>query len=105
MPEIATFFPSLAFYLACCAVLLVAETVYVLFGFGAGMIAVGCLALFMPELRDVVVLILLVNLPAEVFVVARDRRQVQWRVLRRVLVQPERLRRQRKRGGRNPAPP
>jgi uncharacterized membrane protein YfcA len=77
MPE--TIFSSLPQYLACCAVLVVGEGVYVLFGFGVGLIAVGSLALFMPELRDIVVLILLVNLPAEVFVVARDRRQVRWR--------------------------
>ena len=48
-----------------CAVLVVAQMVYVLFGFGSGLIAVGSLALVFPEIKDVVVLLLLVNLPAE----------------------------------------
>ena len=79
MPELETFFASLPQYLATCMVLLCAETVYVLFGFGAGMIAVGCLALFMPDLRDVVVMLLLINVPAEVYVVSTTWRRISWR--------------------------
>jgi uncharacterized membrane protein YfcA len=76
---VETVFDSTAQYGIVCCVLVVAEAVYVLLGFGAGLIAVGTLALVMPELRDVVVVLLLVNLPAELFVVWRSRRLVAWR--------------------------
>jgi len=56
-----------------------AQAVYVLFGFGAGLIAVGGMALFMPEVTDVVVLLLLVCLPSELFVVSRSRKEIEWR--------------------------
>jgi uncharacterized membrane protein YfcA len=62
-----------------CAVLVVAQIVYVLFGFGSGLIAVGTLALLFTDLRDVVVLLLLVNLPAELLVVSRSHHLVRWR--------------------------
>lgn len=74
-----TIFPSLEIYALTCAILVVAQLVYVLFGFGSGLIAVGSLALVYPELKDVVVLLLLVNLPAELFVSWQSRRQVRWR--------------------------
>jgi uncharacterized membrane protein YfcA len=72
-------FDSLAQFLLACVILAVAETVYVLLGFGAGLIAVGALALIMPELRDAVVVLLLVNLPAELYVVHSSWRHIQWR--------------------------
>lgn len=62
-----------------CIVLACAQAVYVLLGFGSGMIAVGSLALLIPEVRDVVVMLLLVNLPAEVYVVVSSWRRIQWR--------------------------
>ena len=74
-----TIFPSLAVYVATCAVLVVAQVVYVLFGFGSGLIAVGTLALIYPELKDVVVLLLLINLPAELLVSWHSRHEVRWR--------------------------
>lgn len=74
-----TIFPSAGIYLATCAILLVAQAIYVLFGFGSGLIAVGSLALLFPELKDVVVLLLLVNLPAELLVVLQSRREIRWR--------------------------
>lgn len=77
MPD--TIFPSLGVYLATCAILAGAQVVYVLFGFGSGLIAVGGLALLFPRLQDVVVLLLLVNLPAEVLVVAQSHREIRWR--------------------------
>jgi uncharacterized membrane protein YfcA len=79
MPGIETVFASPSLFVAACLVLAAAETVYVLLGFGAGLIAVGLLALLMPDLQDVVVLLLLVNLPAELWVVARSRRDIAWR--------------------------
>ncbi|MFV2074261.1 MAG: TSUP family transporter [Thermoanaerobaculales bacterium] len=78
-----TVFASLPQFLLACLALAVAEAVYVLLGFGAGLIAVGALALVLPELKDVVVLLLLVNLPAELWVVRRSWREISWR---RVLV-------------------
>lgn len=69
-------FPQL---LLACLILAVAEAVYVMLGFGAGLIAVGSLALILPELRDVVVLLLLVNLPAELWVVWSSRKDIAWR--------------------------
>lgn len=74
-----TVFTSLPQLLIACLVLALAEAVYVTLGFGAGLIAVGGLALFLPELRDVVVLLLLVNLPAEMWVVWTSRRDIAWR--------------------------
>jgi len=62
-----------------CIGLACAQAVYVLLGFGSGMIAVGSLALLIPEVRDVVVMLLLVNLPAEVYVVVSSWRRIQWR--------------------------
>lgn len=86
-PDILTVvFPSPWHFVVACTALLVAELVYVLLGFGAGLIAVGTLALVLPEIRDVVVLILLVNLPAELFVVWTSRRHIHWRGLALLLI-------------------
>jgi len=62
-----------------CLVLGFAQGVYVLFGFGAGLIAVGLLAMFLPNIQDVVVLLLLINLPAEIYVVARSWKHISWK--------------------------
>jgi len=78
-PLPATIFPSPLIFAVTCVILVVAQLVYVLFGFGSGLIAVGSLALVFPELRDVVVLMLLVNLPAELFVSWRSRSDIRWR--------------------------
>ncbi len=74
-----TIFDSWSAYALTCAVLTLAQAVYVLFGFGAGLIAVGGLALLLPDLQDIVILLLLVNLPAEVLIVRAARRRVHWR--------------------------
>jgi uncharacterized membrane protein YfcA len=66
-------------FLVVCLVLVVAEAIYVLLGFGAGLIAVGSLALLLPDVRDVVVLLLLVSLPAELLVVTTSWRDISWR--------------------------
>jgi len=76
---VETVFATPAQFAAVCLVLVVAEAVYVLLGFGAGLVSVGALALLVPDLRDVIVLLLLVNLPAELFVVATSWREVAWR--------------------------
>ena len=77
MPE--TIFSTLLEFLITCGILIVAQLVYVLFGFGSGLIAVGSLALLFPQIQDVVVLLLLVNLPAELLVVWKSRSEIRWR--------------------------
>jgi uncharacterized membrane protein YfcA len=61
------------------AVILIAQIVYVVFGFGSGLIAVGTLALIYPDVRDVVVVLLLVVLPAELGVAMGSWRRIRWR--------------------------
>ncbi|MCG6948649.1 MAG: sulfite exporter TauE/SafE family protein [Acidobacteria bacterium] len=78
---IETIFESLPQFLAVCLVLAAAEMVYVLLGFGAGLIAVGSLALLLPQLKDAVVLLLLVNLPAELYVVRSSWQRISWRAV------------------------
>jgi len=74
-----TVFESLAQFLVVSAVLAVAQIVYVVFGFGVGLIAVGTLAIVLPEIRDVVVLLFFVSVPAELHVVGRAWRVMTWR--------------------------
>jgi uncharacterized membrane protein YfcA len=64
-----------------CVILVAAQIIYVLFGFGSGLTAVGLLALLFPEIKDVVVLLLLVNVPAEVLVAWSARHHLEWRPL------------------------
>lgn len=79
VPWIDTVFDSPGQLLAAALVLVLAEAIYVLLGFGAGLVAVGALALLLPDTRDAVVVLLLVNLPAELFVVATSWREIAWR--------------------------
>ena len=81
-----TVFGSPWVFLAVCLVLVAAEAIYVLLGFGAGLVAVGALALLLPDLRDGVVLLLLVNLPAELFVVVSSWRDIAWRGVAALMV-------------------
>ncbi|MCB9554462.1 MAG: sulfite exporter TauE/SafE family protein [Deltaproteobacteria bacterium] len=74
-------FGTLPTYLAVCAVLLGAQLIYVLIGFGAGMIAVGALAMLLPSLQDSVVVLMLVNMPVELFVALSARQHVDRRTL------------------------
>jgi uncharacterized membrane protein YfcA len=74
-----TIFQSLPQYAIASLVLAFAQAVYVLFGFGSGLIALGLLALVFPSIQDIVVLLLLVSLPAEVFVAWQSRRRIAWR--------------------------
>lgn len=76
---IETIFESIPQFMVVCLILAVAEMVYVLLGFGAGLIAVGAMALLLPELKDAVVLLLLVNLPAELYVVRSSWQKISWR--------------------------
>jgi uncharacterized membrane protein YfcA len=79
MSTLDLIFSSPSQFLAACAILALAQAIYVLFGFGSGLIAVGTLALLMPEIQDVVVLLLLINLPSELYVVRASWRSIRWR--------------------------
>jgi len=74
-----TIFHSIPQFLGACLVLVFAQTVYVAFGFGVGLIVVGALALFFTEIRDVVVLLFFISAPAELYVVGKAWRLVPWR--------------------------
>jgi uncharacterized membrane protein YfcA len=74
-----TIFHSIPQFLGTCLVLVFAQTVYVAFGFGVGLIVVGALALFFAEIRDVVVLLFFISAPAELYVVGRAWHLVPWR--------------------------
>lgn len=73
-------------FLAACAVVLLCDLVYVMLGFGAGLLAVGMLAAVLPELRDGVVILLVLLLPVEAWVVVRSRRSIRWRGVGALLV-------------------
>ena len=78
MIDPVTVFSSWPEWIAVCLVLVVAEIVYVSFGFGAGLIAVGLSAAIHPEIRDIAVILLLVNIPIEIHVVRRSWSKLRW---------------------------
>ncbi len=86
MLEGLTVFTSWWQLAAAAGVLVLAQLVYVMLGFGSGLIAVGLLAFVLPEVRDVVVLLLLVNLPTEATIVATSHRRVSWRSIALLLL-------------------
>ncbi|MEJ2247492.1 MAG: sulfite exporter TauE/SafE family protein [Acidobacteriota bacterium] len=78
MIDSLTVFSSWPEFLGICLVLVVAEIVYVSFGFGAGLVAVGLSAAIHPEVRDIAVILLLINLPIEILVIRRSWAKIQW---------------------------
>lgn len=75
-----TIFTSLSLYIITSLVLIVAEAVYFLFGFGSGMITIGAMAHMFPnDLQSSVVLLMLVNLPVETTYAALNRKNIRWR--------------------------
>jgi uncharacterized protein len=75
----ATFFSSYSQLILACLIILIAQTIYVIFGFGLGLIAVGLLALFIQPITHVIVLILFIGLPAEIYVVYKSWKSLSWR--------------------------
>ena len=75
----ATFFSSYFELILTGLIILIAQTIYVLFGFGLGLIAVGLLALFIQPVTNIVVMILFIALPAEIFVLFKSWRNISWR--------------------------
>ena len=72
-------FQSLPQFIIVCVIVGCAQIIYVLFGFGSGLIAVGTLALLLPDIKDVVVLQLLINMPAELLVVFGSIKRISWK--------------------------
>jgi uncharacterized membrane protein YfcA len=75
----ATFFSSYPQWFLAGVIVLIAQTIYVLFGFGLGLVAVGLLALFIQPVTNIVVLILFVALPAEIYVLIKSWKNISWR--------------------------
>jgi uncharacterized membrane protein YfcA len=73
-----TVFSSWPEFLGICLVMVVAEVVYLSFGFGAGLITVGLSAVIHPEIKDIAVILLLINLPIEIFVVRKSWSKIRW---------------------------
>jgi uncharacterized membrane protein YfcA len=76
-----TFFNSYSQLMLSCLIILMAQTIYVLFGFGLGLITVGLMALFIQPVTNVIVLILFIALPAEIYVVYQSWKNISWRGL------------------------
>ena len=74
----ATFFDSYTQLILTWLIIFMAQAIYVLFGFGLGLIAVGLLALFIQPVTHVIVLLLFVAIPAEIYVVYRSWRSISW---------------------------
>jgi uncharacterized membrane protein YfcA len=77
----ASIFSSYSQWLLTGLILFLAQTIYVLFGFGLGLIAVGILALFIQPLTHVIVILLFVALPAEAYVIFTSWRKIEWKGL------------------------
>ena len=74
----ATFFSSYSQLALAGLVVLFAQTIYVVFGFGLGLIGVGLLAMFINPLTNVVVLLLFIALPAEIYVLCKSWKHISW---------------------------
>ncbi len=72
-------FQSVFEFILVCVIVGFAQIIYVLFGFGSGLIAVGTLALILPDIKDVVVLLLFINMPAEMLVVFSSIKKITWK--------------------------
>jgi len=76
---VPTVFGSAGQFALACLVMLFVQAIYVLFGFGSGLLALGLLAFLFPSVQDIVVVILLVSLPLELAIAWTARRQIAWR--------------------------
>lgn len=73
MPELFVDLPS---FIACVLIMAGAQLIYATIGFGAGMFAVALMALVLPDLTDIVVVLLMLTAVTEVWVLARTWRRV-----------------------------
>ena len=71
-----TIFQSVPQYVITCVVVFAAQVIYSLFGFGSGIFTVSILAFFFNDLSSLVILVLLLSLPAEIFIVLKTRKSI-----------------------------
>ena len=81
----ASGYESLLQYAVTAITLFFSQTVYCLFGFGSGMLAISVLSFFYARLTPLVVLLLLINLPSEIIVLSRSHREVRLEKVRWIL--------------------
>jgi uncharacterized membrane protein YfcA len=75
----ATFFSSHSQWILACLIILMAQTFNVLFGFGLGLFSIGLLAMFIEPVTNIIVLLLFIALPAEIYVVYKSWKIISWR--------------------------
>ncbi len=78
MPEL---FPDTTSFIISAVVMLGAQLIYATVGFGAGMFSVALLALVLPDLAGVVATLLILTCVTEVWVLARNWRQAQFKLV------------------------
>jgi uncharacterized membrane protein YfcA len=78
MPELFVDLPS---FVACVLIMAGAQLIYATVGFGSGMFAVALMALVLPDLTDIVVVLLMLTAVTEVWVLARTWRRAKIRLL------------------------
>ena len=74
-----TFFTSYSQLILTGLIVLIAQAIYVLFGFGLGLVGVGLLAMFIQPVTNIVVLLLFIALPAEIYVLCKSWKNISWR--------------------------
>jgi uncharacterized membrane protein YfcA len=78
MPEL---FVDLPTFVACVLIMAGAQLIYATVGFGSGMFAVALMALVLPDLTDIVVVLLMLTFVTEVWVLASAWRRAKIRLL------------------------
>ncbi len=78
MPEL---FGSMGHFVVCMLIILGAQLIYATVGFGAGMFAVALMALVLPDLAGIVVVLLILTFIAEIWILARSWRHIEFRIL------------------------
>jgi uncharacterized membrane protein YfcA len=74
-------FPDIPTFIACALIMAAAQLIYATVGFGAGMFSVTLLAMVLPDLAQVVAVLLILTLVTEVWVLAHEWRHARVRLL------------------------
>jgi uncharacterized protein len=69
-------FPTTFLFFLTCIVVFLGQLIYTLFGFGSGIFIVTILAFFFNDISSIVILVLLLSIPIEVFIVAKSRKSI-----------------------------
>lgn len=78
MPDL---FGGIQQFVLCMLIMLGAQLIYATVGFGAGMFAVAVMALVLPDLAGIVVVLLILTFIAEIWVLTRSWRHIEFRLL------------------------